>query len=96
MGSNFKSWLYIIGGMFIIGTITVLAIQLLVWALPIMLVLYVIYKLKRYINIKGVKKSNNNFNNTYQKKSNYNSDYVGKVDDSIGEIIDVEYQDINK
>lgn len=96
MNNKLKSWLYIIGGIFIIGIVATLAMKLLFWLLPIIIVLYVIYKIKEYIDIKRGKKSNSNINYKSQSKSNYNNDFVGKVDDSAGEVIDVEYQDINK
>ncbi|MCR1949474.1 MULTISPECIES: hypothetical protein [unclassified Clostridium] len=95
MSSGLKTGLYLVGGVLIIGLVSALAIQLLVWILPFIIVLYIVFKIKGYFDSKRRKKSTNN-SYSYETKSNLNNDYSNRVDDSVGEVIDVEYEDLNK
>lgn len=93
MNSTIKTWLYIIGSFLVVGILAFLALQLLFWAIPIILILYVFFKIKRYFK-KDNKKNNEYINNekTYERKST--SNYTES--DVEGEVIDVDYQDVNK
>lgn len=95
MSSGLKTGLYLVGGVLIIGLVAALAIQLLVWVLPIILVLYIVFKVKGYFDSKRGKNTAS-YNYSSQAKSNFNNDYSNRVDDSVGEVIDVEYEDVNK
>lgn len=94
MSNGLKTGLYIVSAVLIVGLIAVLAVQLLVWLLPIILVLYIFFKIKGYIhNKKGKSSSSTSYSSRAQ--SNFSNDYSTKVDDSVGEVIDVEYEDVN-
>jgi beta-lactamase regulating signal transducer with metallopeptidase domain len=96
MSNGLKTGLYIVSTVLVVGLITVLAVQLLVWVLPIILGLYIFFKIKGYINNKKGKSSSSTSYNS-ESKSNYSNNYSTNADDdSVGEVIDVEYQDVNK
>lgn len=95
MSSGLKTGLYLVGGILIVGLVAALAIQLLVWVLPIILVLYIIFKVKEFWDSKrGNRASKATYNS--ETKANFNNNYSNRVDDSVGEVIDVEYEDVNK
>lgn len=96
MSNGLKTGLYIVSTVLVVGVITVLAVQLLVWVLPIILGLYIFFKIKGYINNKKGKSSSSTSYNS-ESKSNYSNNYSTNADDeSVGEVIDVEYEDVNK
>ncbi|GAB6167627.1 hypothetical protein JCM1393_00870 [Clostridium carnis] len=94
MSNRFKTGLYIVGGVLIIGLIAVLAIQLLFWALPFIIAIYLFVKIKNMIS---KKKNNSEYNredlydNTYIKNEYNNS----IQDDEVNEVIDVDFEDIS-
>lgn len=94
MSDKIKSWLFIVSTILIIGMIGVLAFKILLFLLPVLLVLYIIFKIKEYIERKNKKNGENNYTSEY--KTSYNNERVGKVDDSVVEVIDVDYEDVNK
>ncbi len=94
MSNGLKTGLYIVSTVLVVGVIAVLAVKLLVWVLPIILGLYIFFKIKGYINNKkGKSSSSTSYNSGAQ--TNFSNDYSTKVDDSVGEVIDVEYEDVN-
>lgn len=95
MNSGLKTALYIVGSFLIIGLVASVAIQLLIWILPIIVVLYVILKISKYFSGK-IGQNSNNTNYTSEFDSNFNDEYSTKIDDSSSEVIDVEYEDISK
>ena len=96
MSNGLKTGLYIVGTVLVIGVVASLAIQLLIWVLPIILGLYIFFKIKGYIdNKKGKSSSSTSYNS--RAKSNFSNDYSTNADDdSVGEVVDVEYEDVNK
>lgn len=93
MNNQIKTWLYIISTILVVAIVGVLAIKLLWFLLPVIIVLYIIFKIKGYIDRK------NNTNSTVNYKSEYKASYDNKIDDiddSNGEVIDVDYEDVNK
>jgi hypothetical protein len=97
MSNGLKTGLYIVSTVLVVGVIAVLAVKLLVWVIiPIILGLYIFFKIKGYINNKkGKSPSSTSYNS--ESKSNYSNNYSTNADDdSVGEVIDVEYEDVNK
>jgi len=96
MNNRFKTGLYIMSGILVLWIILNLAIKILVWLLPFILVLYLIFIIKRYIERKR---------NKYLNEMEYNSkdddiDLIESnsniIDDSITEVIEVEYTELDK
>ncbi|ASW42499.1 hypothetical protein [Clostridium isatidis] len=96
MNNRFKTGLYIMSGILVLWIILNLAIKILVWLLPFILVLYLIFIIKRYIERKR---------NKYLNEMKYNSkdddiDLIESnsniIDDSITEVIEVEYTELDK
>ncbi|WP_288221101.1 hypothetical protein [uncultured Clostridium sp.] len=94
MSDKIKSWLFIVSTILIIGIVGVLAFKILLFLLPILLVIYIIFKIKGYIDRKSEKKRKINY--TYEYKTSYNNESMENVDDSVGEVIDVDYEDVDK
>lgn len=96
MNNRFKTGLYIMSGILVLWIILNLAIKILVWLLPFILVLYLIFIIKRYIERKR---------NKYLNEMKYNSkdddiDLIKSnsniIDNSITEVIEVEYTELDK
>ncbi|MGL5381570.1 hypothetical protein [Clostridium sp.] len=85
-----KNWLYIIGGFLIVGIIATFAIQLLIWALPIILALYIFFKLKNWFSSKKAKTPSGGYTNY----TSVNSKEDISTED-VGEVIDVDFEDVN-
>lgn len=93
MNDKIKTWLYIVGSILVIGIVGYLAISLLVYLIPVLVVIYIIFKVKGYIDRRKSTNTNSKYTNEY--KSNYDSK-ISDIDNTIGEVIDVEYEDVNK
>ena len=94
MSDKIKSWLFIVSTILIIGIVGVLAFKILLFLLPILLVIYIIFNIKGYIDRKSENKRTINY--TYEYKTSYNNESMENVDDSVGEVIDVDYEDVDK
>ena len=94
MSDKIKFWLFIVSTILIIGIIGVIAFNILVFLLPILFVLYVIFKIKVYIERRSKKNSTTTYN--YEYKTSYNSESIENIDDSVVEVIDVDYEDVDK
>lgn len=94
MSDKIKSWLFIMSAILIIGILGVLAFNILLFLVPILFVLYIIFKIKGYIDRKN--KKNRTINYTAEYKESYNRDNIENIDDSIVEVIDVDYEDVDK
>lgn len=93
MNDKIKTWLYIVGSILVIGIVGYLAISLLVYLIPVLVVIYIIFKVKGYIDRRKSTNSNSQYANQY--KSTYESK-ISDMDNTTGEVIDVEYEDVNK
>lgn len=91
MSDSIKSLLYIVGTILVIGIVGVLAFKLLLLLLPVIIALWVIFKVKNYFGRKS--RTNSTVNYTSEYKSSYTNE---NIDDSVGEVIDVDYEDVNK
>lgn len=90
MNNQIKTWLYIISTVLVVAIVGVLAIKLLWFLLPVIVILYIIFKIKGYIDRK--KRTNSTVNYT---KSSYDNK-IDDIDNSNAEVIDVDYEDVNK
>lgn len=91
MSGKIKTWLYIICGVILIGTVAYLAFNLLLLLLPIIIVLYIFFKVRSYFR-KDNSNSTNSYTREYKKSDN---DIVSSIDDTNMEVIDVDYEDVN-
>ncbi len=93
MNDKIKTWLYIVSSILVIGIVGYLAISLLIYLIPVLVVIFIIFKIKGYIDRKKGNSSNNEYETKY--KPTYDSK-ISDIDNSNGEVIDVEYEDVNK
>ena len=93
MSDKIKTWLYIVGGILLIGIVAALAFKLLFLLFPVLLVLYLFFKIRNYF-----RKDNSSSTGSYTKgyETSYNNDITNGVDDSAGDVIDVDYEDVDK
>lgn len=93
MNDKIKTWLYIMSTILVIGIVGYLAFKLLILFIPVIIVLYIIFKIKGYIDRKN--STNSTVNETYEYTSSYDNK-IDDIDESAGEVIDVDYEDVNK
>ncbi len=93
MNDRIKSLFYIISSILVVGIVGYLAINLLIYLIPVLIVIYVIFKIKGYINKR--KSTNSTMNYTYDNKSANNSS-IDDIYNSNDKVIDVEYEDVKK
>lgn len=91
MSEKIKTWLYIIFGIILIGIVASLAFKLLLFLLPIIIVLYIFFNIRNYFR-KDNSSSTNSYTREYKRQEN---NIVSSVDDTVGEVIDVDYEDVN-
>ena len=93
MNDRIKTWLYILTSILVVGVVGYLAINLLIFLIPVLVVIYIIFKIKGYVSKKS--KPNSKINYEEKHKSSYDSK-IDSIDNSHTEVIDVEYEDVNK
>ncbi|WP_297416743.1 hypothetical protein [Clostridium sp.] len=91
MSGDIKKYIYIIGGICIVFIVGSVILRLLPWLLLIGLISYVGVKIAGFIKDKKAKKGSDNYNNS----NDYQSYEIETDDYTNGEIIDVEYEDID-
>lgn len=92
MNSKLVNWLYIIGSILVVGIVAAIAIQLLFWLIPILVVIYLFFKIKGYFSRKKYSNSTStSYKNTYNP--NYSNDF--NVSNENNQVIDVEYEDVD-
>lgn len=94
MNGDIKKYIYIIGTICIIFLVGAIFLKILPWLLVIGIITYIIVKI---VGVIKVKKQQNNLNNFDFNNINDNEDsYKESTDDyTTGEVIDVEYEDID-
>lgn len=92
MNENLKRFVYMLGTIFIVVLIATLFIKILPWLLLIGVAAYIIIKIKGFIKIK---KSENNIQESASNDSSNQSIYED-FNDYTGEIIDVDYEEVDK
>ncbi|MCF0149452.1 MAG: hypothetical protein HUJ77_13795 [Clostridium sp.] len=93
MNDRIKSLFYIISSILVVGIVGYLAINLLIYLIPVLIAIYVIFKIKGYINGRKSRKSTMNY--TYDNKS-ANNISIDDIYNSDDKVIDVEYEDVKK
>ena len=93
MSENFKRFIYTLGTIFIVVLIATLFIKILPWLLLIGIIAYAIIKVKGII---ATKKSENNRHEPPVNDSNINQSTYEDFNDYNGEIIDVDYEEVDK
>ncbi|MFW2487172.1 hypothetical protein ACN077_01225 [Clostridium chromiireducens] len=91
MSGDIKKYIYIIGGIGIVFIVGTIILNLLPWLLLIGLISYIGVKIAGFIKKKKSKKASNNFNDS----DDYQSYKIETDDYTTGEIIDVEYEDVD-
>ena len=94
MNNGIKTWLYIIISILAIGAVGYLAINLLIYLIPVLVVIYIIFKIKGYFERKSNKASRKK-DYTFNHKSSYDIK-AGNIDNSNPKVIDVDYEEIKK
>lgn len=93
MNREFKRYMYIIGTICIIFLVGSLILHILPWLLIAGVIIYIVMKIVGFFKEKKRKKNLNNYYNNDIDKEVYST----PVDDyTTGEIIDVEYEDVDK
>ncbi|OCA96725.1 hypothetical protein [Clostridium beijerinckii] len=93
MNREFKRYMYIIGTICIIFLVGSLILHILPWLLIAGVIIYIVMKIVGFFKEKRRKKNLNNYYNNDRDKEVYSS----PIDDyTTGEIIDVEYEDVDK
>lgn len=92
MSGDIKKYIYIIGGIVVLFLVGTILLKLLPWLLLIGLISYIGVKIAGFIKRKKAKKASNNFSDS----DDYQSYKVETDDYTTGEIIDVEYEEIEK
>jgi len=93
MNREFKRYMYIIGTICIIFLVGSIILHILPWLLIAGVVVYIVMKIVGFFREKKRKKNLN----SYYRKDKDNEVYSAPVDDyTTGEIIDVEYEDVEK
>lgn len=87
MNEKIKKYIYIIGTICIVFFVVSIIFRVLPWLLFAGLIAYIIIKIVRLIKGKGEEKDSNKFNTS--KDNEDNDEYDN------GEVIDVEYEDID-
>lgn len=93
MNDKIKTWLYILSSILVIGVVGYLAFQLLLFLIPVIIVLYIVFKIKGYIDRKN--RTNSTGKDTYEYTPSYDNK-IDDIDEPVGEVIDVDYEDVNK
>lgn len=93
MSDNFKRFVYTLGTIFIVVLIATLFIRILPWLLLVGAISYIVVKVKGII---ATKKSESNSHETQVKDSYVDQNIYNDPTDYNGEIIDVDYEEVDK
>ena len=92
MNEQIKKYIYIIGTIFIVFLVGSIFIRILPWLILIGIITYIIMKIIGFIKVKKEQKNSNDIKNNYR---NQDINKESADDYTNGEIIDVEYEDID-
>ena len=92
MNGELKRYIYIIGTVCLVFFAVVIFFKILPWILLIGIVVYIITKIVRFIKGKREKKDSNKFTASTNNKDTYD---ISSDDYTNGEVIDVEYEDVD-
>jgi len=91
MNEQIKKYIYIIGTICIVFLVGSIFIRILPWLILIGIITYIIMKIIGFIKVKKEQKNSNDIKNNYR---NQDINKESADDYTNGEIIDVEYEDI--
>jgi ATP-dependent Zn protease len=92
MNGDIKRYIYIIGTICVVFFAVSILFRILPWLLLVGVISYIITKIVRFIKGKSEERDSSKFENSKDDQYNYNitcDDYTN------GEVIDVEYEDID-
>ena len=92
MNGELKRYIYIIGTVCLVFFAVLIFFKILPWILLIGIVVYIITKIVRFIKGKREKKDSNKFTASTNNKDTNN---ISNDDYTNGEVIDVEYEDVD-
>ncbi|HEX9027237.1 MAG TPA: hypothetical protein VF839_12335 [Clostridium sp.] len=92
MNEQIKKYIYIIGTICIVFLVGSIFIRILPWLILIGIITYIIMKIIGFIKVKKEQKNSNDIKNNYR---NQDINKESADDYTNGEIIDVEYEDID-
>ena len=92
MNEQIKKYIYIIGTICIVFLVGSIFIRILPWLILIGVISYIIMKITGFIKVKKEQKNSNDIKNNYR---NQDINKESTDDYTNGEIIDVEYEDID-
>jgi len=92
MNGDIKRYIYIIGTICIVFLVGSIFIRILPWLILIGAMAYIIIKVMGFIKVKKEQKNSNDIKNNYR---NQDINKESTDDYTNGEIIDVEYEDID-
>ena len=92
MNGDLKRYIYIIGTVCLVFFAVVIFFKILPWILLIGLVVYIITKIMRFIKGKREKNDSSKFTASNDNKDTYD---ISSDDYTNGEVIDVEYEDVD-
>jgi uncharacterized membrane protein len=93
MNGDLKRYIYIVGTVCLVFFAVVIFFKILPWILLIGIVVYIITKIVRFIKGKREKKDSSKFTASNDNKDTYD---ISSDDYTNGEVIDVEYEDVDK
>jgi len=92
MDKELKKYIYIIGTVCIVFLVIGIVLKVLPWLLLGGFIAYVIIKIVRFIKGKSAEKDLSKFNASKDNENNYNT---SSDDYTTGDVIDVEYEDVD-
>ena len=93
MNEQIKKYIYIIGTICIVFLVGSIFIRILPWLILIGAIAYIIIKIMGFIKVKKEQKNSNDIKNNYR---NQDINKESTDDYTNGEVIDVEYEDVDK
>lgn len=95
MNGQIKRYIYIIGTICIVFLVGSIFIRILPWLILIGVIGYIIMKIIGFIKVKKEQKNSNDIKNNYRNQDINKESTDDYTDYTNGEIIDVEYEDID-
>ncbi|AWK49712.1 hypothetical protein DIC82_00770 [Clostridium beijerinckii] len=95
MNGQIKRYIYIIGTICMVFLVGSIFIRILPWLILIGVIGYIIMKIIGFIKVKKEQKNSNDIKNNYRNQDINKESTDDYTDYTNGEIIDVEYEDID-
>ena len=95
MNGNIKNYIYIIGALCMVFLLGKIFLYIFPWILVIGLITYMIMKIIGFVKMKKQQKNQSNFHFN-NRSNNVYTDKASTDDYTNGEIIDVDYEEVDK